>query len=51
MYGAPETTGVNVGTFLPSGLSALALGGFGIGLADFAVTEPAAGWLISGYAW
>ena len=48
---------------MPIGLIALALGGFGIGLtefviagllpevaADFAVTEAAAGWLISGYA-
>ncbi|MEH1165047.1 MFS transporter [Micromonospora sp. CPCC 205539] len=48
---------------LPPGLIALALGAFGIGLtefvimgllpevaADFAVTEPVAGWLISGYA-
>ncbi|MEO3774765.1 MFS transporter [Micromonospora sp. B9E7] len=48
---------------LPPGLIALAIGAFGIGLtefvimgllpdvaADFAVTEPVAGWLISGYA-
>lgn len=48
---------------LPLGLLALAVGGFGIGLTefviagllpevarDFAVTETAAGWLISGYA-
>ncbi|MEV6369273.1 MFS transporter [Micromonospora musae] len=48
---------------LPAGLIALAIGAFGIGLtefvimgllpevaADFAVTEPVAGWLISGYA-
>ncbi|MDO3705239.1 MFS transporter [Micromonospora sp. C28SCA-DRY-2] len=48
---------------LPAGLLALAVGAFGIGLtefvimgllpqvaADFAVTEPVAGWLISGYA-
>ncbi|MFG2053272.1 MFS transporter [Micromonospora sp. NPDC048930] len=48
---------------LPLGLVALAIGGFGIGLTefvimgllpevatDFAVTESAAGWLISGYA-
>src|SRR5215210_994039 len=48
---------------LPSGLVALALGGFGIGLTEFliagllpqvassfAVSEAAAGWLISGYA-
>jgi DHA1 family inner membrane transport protein len=48
---------------LPSGLIALALGGFGIGLTefgivgllpeiatDFAVTESAAGYLVSGYA-
>ncbi|MFE9656355.1 MFS transporter [Micromonospora sp. NPDC006431] len=48
---------------LPLGLLALAIGGFGIGLTefvimgllpevatDFAVTESAAGWLISGYA-
>lgn len=48
---------------MPVALIALALGGFGIGLtefviagllpevaADFAVTEAAAGWLISGYA-
>ncbi|MFC0505775.1 MFS transporter [Micromonospora costi] len=48
---------------LPAGLLALAIGAFGIGLtefvimgllpdvaADFAVTEPVAGWLISGYA-
>jgi DHA1 family inner membrane transport protein len=48
---------------MPIGLIALALGGFGIGLtefviagllpevaADFAVSEAAAGWLISGYA-
>ncbi|MGK5675085.1 MFS transporter [Micromonospora sp. URMC 106] len=48
---------------MPLGLLALAIGGFGIGLtefvimgllpevaADFAVTESAAGWLISGYA-
>lgn len=48
---------------LPAGLIALALGGFGIGLTefvimgllpevarDFAVSEAAAGWLISGYA-
>jgi DHA1 family inner membrane transport protein len=48
---------------MPIGLFALALGGFGIGLtefvimgllpdlaADFAVSEAAAGWLISGYA-
>jgi MFS transporter, DHA1 family, inner membrane transport protein len=48
---------------LPSGLIALALGGFGIGLTEFliagllpqvassfAVSEAAAGWLISGYA-
>lgn len=48
---------------MPAGLIALALGAFGIGLtefvimgllpdvaADFAVTEAAAGWLISGYA-
>jgi DHA1 family inner membrane transport protein len=48
---------------MPLGLIALALGAFGIGLtefvimgllpevaADFAVTEAAAGWLISGYA-
>lgn len=47
----------------PSGLIALALGGFGIGLTEFliagllpqvastfAVSEAAAGWLISGYA-
>lgn len=47
----------------PSGLIALALGGFGIGLTEFliagllpqvastfAASEPAAGWLISGYA-
>ncbi|MEU4777702.1 MFS transporter [Micromonospora sp. NPDC023633] len=48
---------------IPPGLLALAIGGFGIGLTefvimgllpevatDFAVTESAAGWLISGYA-
>ncbi|MGW7506205.1 MFS transporter [Streptomyces massasporeus] len=48
---------------MPSGLIALALGGFGIGLTEFliagllpqvassfAVSEAAAGWLISGYA-
>jgi DHA1 family inner membrane transport protein len=48
---------------MPSGLVALALGGFGIGLTEFliagllpqvassfAVSEAAAGWLISGYA-
>jgi DHA1 family inner membrane transport protein len=48
---------------IPSGLVALALGGFGIGLTEFliagllpqvassfAVSEAAAGWLISGYA-
>jgi len=48
---------------MPAGLIALALGAFGIGLTefvimgllpgvagDFAVTEAAAGWLISGYA-
>ncbi|MFU8947139.1 MFS transporter [Mycetocola zhadangensis] len=48
---------------MPLGLVALALGGFGIGLTefvimgllpdvatDFAVTEAAAGWLITGYA-
>jgi len=48
---------------MPLGLVALAVGAFGIGLtefvimgllpevaADFAVSEPAAGWLISGYA-
>ncbi|MEV5695231.1 MFS transporter [Micromonospora globbae] len=48
---------------LPGGLLALAIGAFGIGLtefvimgllpevaADFAVSEPVAGWLISGYA-
>ncbi|OKI56387.1 MFS transporter [Micromonospora sp. CB01531] len=48
---------------MPLGLLALAIGGFGIGLTefvimgllpevatDFAVTESAAGWLISGYA-
>ncbi|MFH9064632.1 MFS transporter [Streptomyces coeruleorubidus] len=48
---------------MPSGLVALALGGFGIGLtefliagllpqvaSDFTVSEAAAGWLISGYA-
>ncbi|WP_028923361.1 MFS transporter [Pseudonocardia acaciae] len=48
---------------MPAGLIALALGGFGIGLtefvimgllpevaADFAVSEPVAGYLISGYA-
>lgn len=48
---------------LPLGLLALAAGGFGIGLtefviagllpevaADFGVSEPTAGWLISGYA-
>ncbi|MDQ7879754.1 MFS transporter [Microbacterium sp. QXD-8] len=48
---------------MPLGLIALAMGAFGIGLTefvimgllpqvarDFAVTEPAAGWLISGYA-
>ena len=48
---------------MPSGLIALALGGFGIELtefliagllpqvaASFAVSEAAAGWLISGYA-
>jgi DHA1 family inner membrane transport protein len=48
---------------MPLGLIALALGGFGIGLtefvimgllpevaADFAVSEPVAGYLISGYA-
>lgn len=48
---------------MPLGLLALAIGGFGIGLtefvimgllpeiaADFAVTEPVAGYLISGYA-
>ncbi|MEV1332173.1 MFS transporter [Micromonospora costi] len=48
---------------LPAGLLALAIGAFGIGLTefvimgllpdvatDFAVTEPVAGWLISGYA-
>lgn len=48
---------------MPAGLIALALGGFGIGLtefvimgllpevaADFAVSEAAAGWFISGYA-
>ncbi|MEU8300743.1 MFS transporter [Micromonospora sp. NPDC048909] len=48
---------------LPAGLLALAIGAFGIGLtefvimgllpevaADFAVSEPVAGWLISGYA-
>ncbi|MGB4780005.1 MFS transporter [Microbacterium sp.] len=48
---------------MPLGLLALAVGAFGIGLtefvimgllpeiaADFAVSEPAAGWLISGYA-
>ncbi|MGW7202003.1 MFS transporter [Streptomyces sp. NPDC054837] len=48
---------------MPSGLIALALGGFGIGLTEFliagllpqiasslAVSEVAAGWLISGYA-
>jgi DHA1 family inner membrane transport protein len=48
---------------LPAGLVALALGGFGIGLTEFviagllprvghslAVSEAAAGWLISGYA-
>ncbi|MCW3815241.1 MFS transporter [Micromonospora sp. DR5-3] len=50
-------------TALPGGLLALAIGAFGIGLtefvimgllpqvaADFAVSESAAGWLISGYA-
>ncbi|RBQ19672.1 MFS transporter [Spongiactinospora rosea] len=48
---------------MPLGLLAIAIGGFGIGLtefvimgllpevaADFGVTEPVAGWLISGYA-
>ncbi len=48
---------------MPSGLIAPALGGFGIGLTEFliagllpqvassfAVSEAAAGWLISGYA-
>src|SRR5437763_136845 len=48
---------------MPIGLLALALGGFGIGLtefgivgllpqvaADFRVTEPVAGYLVSGYA-
>ncbi|WP_019146256.1 MFS transporter [Aeromicrobium massiliense] len=48
---------------MPAGLLALAIGGFGIGLTefviagllpevadDFAVSEAAAGWLISGYA-
>ncbi|MGW4967697.1 MFS transporter, partial [Nonomuraea sp. NPDC004186] len=48
---------------MPVGLLALALGGFGIGLtefgiigllpevaADFGVTEPVAGYLVSGYA-
>ncbi|RKF28977.1 MFS transporter [Micromonospora globbae] len=48
---------------MPGGLLALAIGAFGIGLtefvimgllpevaADFAVSEPVAGWLISGYA-
>lgn len=48
---------------MPLGLLALAVGGFGIGLtefvimgllpdvaADFGVTEPVAGWLITGYA-
>ena len=48
---------------MPLGLIALAVGGFGIGLtefvimgllpevaADFAVSEAAAGWLITGYA-
>ncbi|WP_233508206.1 hypothetical protein [Spongiactinospora gelatinilytica] len=48
---------------MPLGLLSIAIGGFGIGLtefvimgllpevaADFGVTEPVAGWLISGYA-
>ncbi|WP_144751319.1 MFS transporter [Curtobacterium pusillum] len=48
---------------MPAGLIALALGGFGIGLtefvitgllpevaADYGVTEPTAGWLVTGYA-
>jgi DHA1 family inner membrane transport protein len=60
---ARRVTGSPSSTRLPAGLVALALGGFGIGLTEFviagllpqvgrslAVSEEAAGWLISGYA-
>jgi DHA1 family inner membrane transport protein len=61
--GSPSTVQTIEEKFMPAGLIALAIGGFGIGLtefvilgllpevaADFGVDEAAAGWLISGYA-
>jgi DHA1 family inner membrane transport protein len=60
---SPSTAQTIEEKFMPAGLIALAIGGFGIGLtefvilgllpdvaADFGVDEAAAGWLISGYA-